>query len=295
MGYLNSALHWLDDLGNLPLPSLLLVAGVVLLIAVVLAARWVIRHPDRMLVPVRWLRARPAVARLEHRYARQLRSLVGRLYPKTSAGLTLVVGIGAVVLLVATLSEITEDVVTGDELVQIDSPVSRYLREHREPWLTTTMGVITDLGSTVVLVPVLLAVGFVAHRRRHTWAPMVFLALTLSGATLTSTIIKLAVARDRPGPEALVQALGYAFPSGHSTAATAGWLAIAVVLAWLARNRTVGVSLLATALVVAVLVGISRVYLGVHHFTDVLAGWSLGALWLTVTLAVVHLLTFGRR
>lgn len=295
VGYLDPGLYWRDDLQDLPPPYVLLAAGIVLLAALALAARWVIRHPDRMLAPVRRLRARPTVARLERRYAQQLRFLADRLRPKSFAALILMVALGAVALLVGTLAEITENVVEGEELVRVDSPVSSYLVEHREPWLTTTMGVITHLGSTRVLIPTLLAVGLVARRHSHTWTPMAFLAVTLGGATLTSTVIKLVIARNRPSSEALVPALGYAFPSGHSTAATAGWLAIAVVLAWLAQNVTVGVSLLAAALAIAVLVGVSRVYLGVHAPTDVLAGCALGALWLATALAVTNLLMLERQ
>ncbi|MGH3939368.1 MAG: phosphatase PAP2 family protein [Pseudonocardiaceae bacterium] len=295
MGYLNSALSWRDDLPDLPPPHLLLAAGLVLLAALALVARWGIGHPDRMLAPVHRLRTRSAVARLEHRYARQLRFLAERMRPKSSAALILMAALGAVALLVGTLTEITEDVVTGDELVRVDSPVFNYFVENREPWLTTTMGLITHLGSTVVLVPMLLAVGLVARRRRHTWAPMVFLAVTLGGATLTSTVIKVVIARSRPPSEALVDALGYAFPSGHSTAAAAGWLAAAAVLAWLTRSLTVQINLIAAALGIAVLVGISRIYLGVHAPTDVLAGWALGALWLAATLTVTHLLILGKR
>ncbi|MGH8919139.1 MAG: phosphatase PAP2 family protein, partial [Actinomycetes bacterium] len=259
---------------DLPAAHLLVLAGVGLFAAVALAARWMIRHPGRVLAPVHRLRARPSVTRLEHRYARQLRFLADRLCPPSSPVLILLVALGAVAMLAGALTEITENVVSGDELVRVDSPVSRYLVEHREPWLTTTMRVITHLGSAAVLVPALLVVGFAAHRRRRTWMPMVFLAVTLGGATLTSTVIKLVVARDRPASAPLVPALGYAFPSGHSTVAAAGWLAIAVVLAWLARSVTAAVSLLAVALVIAVLVGVSRVYLGVHVVTDVLAGWA---------------------
>ncbi|MGQ0776978.1 MAG: phosphatase PAP2 family protein [Pseudonocardiales bacterium] len=295
MGYLDSALYRRDDLRDLPPPHLLLAAVVVMIVALALTARWVIRHPDRVLAPVHRLLARPVVARLERRYAQQLRFLADRLRPRSSAALILMVALGAVALLVGTLTEITEDVVTGDELIQVDSPIFNYLVEHRTPWLTTTMGVITHLGSTRVLIPTLLAVGLVARRCRHTWAPMAFLAVTWGGATLTSTVIKLVVARSRPPSEALVHALGYAFPSGHSTAATAGWLAVAVVLAWFTRSVTVGVNLLATAIVIALLVGVSRVYLGVHAPTDVLAGWALGALWLVATLAVTHLLTLGKQ
>jgi undecaprenyl-diphosphatase len=120
---------------------------------------------------------------------------------------------------------------------------------------------------------------------------MAFLAVTWGGATLTSTVIKLLVARPRPTSGALVRALGYGFPSGHSTAAAAGWFAVAAVLGWLARSLTVQVSVLATALLVAVLVGVSRVYLGVHAPTDILAGWAVGGLWVTGVLTVTYLLT----
>jgi len=296
VGYLNSALYWREEqLPDLPAPQLLLAAGVVLIAALALTVGWVIRHPDRMLAPVHRLRARPAVARLERRYDRQLSFVADRLRPNGAAAFILMIALGAVALLVGTLAEITENVVAGDELVRVDSPISNYLVAHREPWLTTTMDVITHLGSTSVLVPALLVVGLAAWRRSHSWAPMALLAVPLGGAVLTSTVIKLVVARSRPDSGALVPALGYAFPSGHSTAAAAGWLAVAVVLGRFARHGTVRVSLLAAAVVIAVLVGVSRVYLGVHAPTDVLAGWALGALWLAAALAITHLLTFERR
>lgn len=282
---------WCDYLGRVLATGLLLATAVILLAAVAPAAYWVGQHVDQVLAPARRLRDRPTVVRLEHRYARQLRFLTNRLRPDRPAGLALTVGLGVVALLAAALSEVTEDVVTGDELVRVDNPVSRYVIAHRQPWLTTSMGIITHLGSTAVLVPMLLAVGLAVRRHRRTWAPMVFLFVTWGGATLTSTVIKLLVARSRPASEALVQALGYAFPSGHSTAATAGWLAVAVVLAGLARSMTVRASVLAAALVIALLVGISRVYLGVHAPTDVLAGWALGGLWVTGALTLTHLLT----
>jgi acid phosphatase family membrane protein YuiD len=118
-----------------------------------------------------------------------------------------------------------------------------------------------------------------------------FLALTLAGASLISTVIKLQVARPRPDTGALVRALGYGFPSGHSTAAAAGWLSAALVLGWLTRSVALRVCLGAGAAVVITLVGVSRVYLGVHQPTDVLGGWALGALWLAAVLTAAHLLT----
>lgn len=271
--------------------GLLLTAGLVLVAAVTLAARWIIRHPHRALAPIRWLRARPGVAWLEHRYAGQLRFLARRFDLTAALGLTLTALLAALGLLGAGFGAVTEDVLAGDELVRVDSPVSRFLFGHREPWLTTLMDAITQLGSVVVLVPVLITLGLIARRVQGTWWSAVFLAATVGGASLSSTVLKVLIARPRPTSGALVQALGYAFPSGHSTAAAAGWLSAAVVAGSLCRSFAVRVRLLAGALLIVVLVGVSRVYLGVHAATDVLAGWALGSLWLALTLTARHLLT----
>ncbi len=269
----------------------LLAAGLVLLAAVTLTARWVIRHPDRALAPGRRLRARPGVARLERRYAGQLQFLARRFDPAGALGLALTALVAALGLLGAGFGAVTEDVLAGEELVRVDSPVSRFLLEHREAWLTTFMEVVTRLGSAVVLVPVLITLGLIARWARGTWRPAAFLALTLGGASLSSVMIKLLVARPRPTSGVLVEALGYAFPSGHSTAAAAGWLAAALVAGSLSRSFALRVSLLAAALLVVALVGVSRIYLGVHAATDVLGGWALGGLWLALVLTATHLLT----
>ncbi|MEJ7772331.1 MAG: phosphatase PAP2 family protein [Geodermatophilaceae bacterium] len=206
----------------------------------------------------------------------------------------LTVSVAAIALLGTGLVSVTEDVLDTEELVRADSPISRYLLEHRERWLTTSMDVITQLGSAVVLVPVLIALGLVARRSQGTWRPAVFLAATLGGASTISALIKLMVARPRPSSGALIEAIGYAFPSGHSTAAAAGWLAAALVAGLLTRSSALRLSLLAGALLIIVLVGISRVYLGVHAATDVLGGWALGGLWVVLVLTARSLLTARR-
>lgn len=144
----------------------LLAAGLVLLAAVTLTARWVIRHPDRALAPGRRLRARPGVARLERRHAGQLQFLARRFDPAGALGLALTALVAALGLLGAGFGAVTEDVLAGEELVRVDSPVSRFLLEHREAWLTTFMEVVTRLGSAVVLVPVLITLGLIARWAR---------------------------------------------------------------------------------------------------------------------------------
>jgi membrane-associated phospholipid phosphatase len=145
------------------------------------------------------------------------------------------------------------------------------------------MRVLTSLGSTTVVIPLLLVVGLVARRVLGSWRPLGFLAVTVAGATLTTTIIKIVIARPRPASGALVDALGYAFPSGHSTTGAAAWLAVALVVASMTRATALRVLIGTVAAVVVVLIGVSRVYLGVHAPLTFSAGgpsgrcgWSAG-------------------
>ena len=225
------------------------------------------------------------------RYARARSFLAARVRWGTPLGLALTVHLALIVLLLAAVSAVTEDVVAGDELVGVDGPVERFVIGLRTDWLTVAMRVLTSLGSAFVVIPLVLCVGLLTRRVLGTWRPLAFLALVVGGATLTSTIIKTLVARPRPESGALVNALGYAFPSGHSTTGAATWLSVAVVMGSLTRNAVRRALLGGVAVVVVVLIGVSRVYLGVHAPTDVLGGWALGSLWVAGVLVVARVLS----
>lgn len=175
-------------------------------------------------------------------------------------------------------------VTSSDGVVGIDRDVASFVASHRKPWLTTFLEIVIWLGSAWVLVPVAVGCAVTLRHARGSWRPLLVLAATLAGANALSEIVKRAVARTRPD-DRLVHAVGYAFPSGHATFATAGWLCVAILLGavWPAR-RTL---LVATAVAVIAVVGASRIYLNVHWATDVLGGWALGGLWLAIVLGVV--------
>lgn len=187
------------------------------------------------------------------------------------------------------LAGITDDVVAHEELSSTDPPVASWLADHRTPWLTRCMQVVTWLGSGWVTVPLLMLAALLLplwRDRRRTVA----LVLAVSvGSALLVTAGKLLTVRPRPVVgEVLTTATGYAFPSGHSAQAAAayGMLALLVSLR-VARAAKPLVWLAATAL--ALLVGFSRLYLGVHWLTDVLAGYALGACWLATVVAAALL------
>ncbi len=179
---------------------------------------------------------------------------------------------------------VTLAAVLGDaQPVWFDADVASFMLSHRRTGLTSVVEIVTWLGSTAVLVPLGAVVGLVLRRVTRSWQPFLILAATLAGASTLSNLTKLAVARARPD-DGLVNAIGYAFPSGHATAAAAGWIALAFVIGGVIASRRSRGALFAVALLVIAIVGISRAYLGVHWSTDVLGGWALGGLWVGVVL-----------
>jgi undecaprenyl-diphosphatase len=140
------------------------------------------------------------------------------------------------------------------------------------------MRAITALGGTVVVVAVTSAAVIVlvlSNRVRLA----VFLAVAAVGASILSALIKGTVGRERP-PSALrlAHVVSASFPSGHATQAAATYVALAVVASCCLPTSWVR-AIWVGAIVIVLSVGITRIYLGVHWATDVLAGWLLGTLW----------------
>ncbi|MGV9677743.1 phosphatase PAP2 family protein [Nocardia sp. NPDC003482] len=199
---------------------------------------------------------------------------------------------------VATLSagaiELTRDVVTDNGAARFDPTALNWVVPHRRGWLTALATTVTDLGATTTMGAVAIAAcAWLAWRRR--WAESAFVASAAVGAAVIGSVLKPAVGRDRPPPlDRLVAVAHPSFPSGHTLGATAvvGALTVLVLLSPARRAVKLTVSTVATIFVVAV--GLSRLYLGVHWFTDVLAGWCLGALWLIVCLIGYRIATRPR-
>ena len=145
------------------------------------------------------------------------------------------------------------------------------------------MAAVTGLGSSVVLASIagLAAVLLVARRRR---AEAVFVVLALVGTLLLNDALKLVVHRPRPGFDWAEVWPESSFPSGHAMSSFVVYVAIALVI-WRLQGRRVGAFALALAIVLAVGIGISRIYLGAHWLTDVLGGYLAGALWLLLLVA----------
>jgi undecaprenyl-diphosphatase len=147
------------------------------------------------------------------------------------------------------------------------------------PWLEVMFRDLTSLGSPSVLALVTVAaVGYLWLERERGTA--LFVILAIAGGAALETLLKLDFARPRPELVShLVDVNSFSFPSGHATMATITYLTLGVLLAQVQQRRRMKLYVLAVATFLALLVGISRVYLGVHWPTDILAGWCLGAAW----------------
>lgn len=262
--------------------GLVLLAAAAAVTAVVLTARWIARHPAQVRAQATRQLERPWAASMARRYRSQLSFFSERLRPGNALGLVLTIQLVALVAAGWAFGTLLQDVLGGDAL-RMDLPIVRFLAERRTGWLTTTMRTITWLGSTIVLVPLVLVIGGWSRSRTRSWAVLARLALALAGAMALYNLVKPLVGRPRPQVGQLASTVtGYAFPSGHSTQITA----VAVTLAALAAATTGAwprkVLIWSIAVLVCLAVGFSRLYLGVHWPTDVLAGYALGALWATL-------------
>jgi undecaprenyl-diphosphatase len=275
--------------------GLLLLIAAAIVAAIVVAARWVARHPDEVRAFVGRFLDRPLPSRLRARYRRQLDFVVRRLRPGQALGLALTIQLLILGLLGWAFGAVVQDVVAGDGLFHIDRPVTEYVVSHRTPWLTAAMRVVTVLGSTAVLIPMIVVVGLLAYRRGKGWRPLALLAAAQGGSIVLYDLVKVLVARPRPSIQPLITTVtGYAFPSGHATQAMAVFGALAFLASGWTTRWSAKVAQWTAAVVVTLLVGMSRVYLGVHWPSDVIGGWALGALWLAGLLMTIRAGGAGR-
>jgi undecaprenyl-diphosphatase len=196
--------------------------------------------------------------------------------------------LAVIVLAAASLvlfGQLTDEVLEG-ETHAFDEAVLLALRSAGDrsdplgpPWLEEQMRDVTALGSLGILTFVgLAAVGFLILQGKRRTAALVVVAV--GGGMLVSTLTKLGFDRPRPDlvPHATVVYTA-SFPSGHAMMAAVTYLTLGALLARVQPRLRLKLYLIGLAATLTVLIGFSRVYLGVHWPTDVLAGWMLGAAW----------------
>jgi membrane-associated phospholipid phosphatase len=223
---------------------------------------------------------------IEH--ARRLVARSPRLFLAELLGLPL----AALAVLAAALwafAELAEDYVTGDPIVRLDDRVATELHEHASEPLTTMVGVVTELGGGILLATLSLAT-FVLLARRGERAQAAFLVLAFLGAEVLTAALKAGFRRERPVfEEPLSTADSFSFPSGHALVSLVVYGALAFLASSRLRSRRARLACFVAAGLLVLAIGFSRLYLGVHFLSDVLAGFSAGTAWLLICIATLRL------
>jgi len=210
-------------------------------------------------------------------------------FPKLLASARREIGATSALLIVALggmgFLAIADEVAEG-ETHALDLAILRGLRVEGRPhtlvgpdWLHVAATDITALGSVTVLgLLILLAFALLASLRR--WSEGALLVAGAGGGLLISQGLKQVFGRERPEMAyRAVEAANASFPSGHAMLSAVVFLTLGVLAARFAERRRVKVLAVSAAVLVSLLVGASRVYLGVHWASDVLAGWCVGGAW----------------
>jgi undecaprenyl-diphosphatase len=169
-------------------------------------------------------------------------------------------------------------VADGWLLARWDEPVQRFVEGHRTDQLDAFFRLASRMGSTVVVLAVAALLSAIAYSRCRAVA-IALVAAALARPVLEFTL-KHVVGRDRPLLDPLVTGDGYSFPSGHALAAMAVWGMVPVVVGLLTTRRGLWWASVVVSAFMIVAIAASRVYLGVHWLSDVVAGVLVGSLFL---------------
>lgn len=261
---------------------------VVVALLVVWLWRWATRHEAALGQAWGRFLERPRVSALRQRFAPQISFFQDRFSPTSYLGLQLTVGAAVLIGASWLFGGIAEDVVSGDPLTVIDLRVAQWFHAHTTALMTQAMLVATNLlGPVAVVLGVVVVSACLVWKRNWYW--LLCVGLTVPSGMLLNVAMKHAFHRARPSfDDPLLMLTTYSFPSGHVAGATLFYgvmaaMAIAKNPAWHWRVTTV-----LGAIVLVALVALTRVYLGVHYLSDVLAAFAEGVAWVTLCLTGIH-------
>lgn len=266
--------------------SLFLLLLAVLAVGLWFLGRWLWRHRELLLSPATDLADRVLERRVvrgfRRRFASQIAWFFRRLSSREAYGLTLTMGLVLAALFAWLFAVLFEGVLMREPITQFDRMVAVALNERAYPLFTQVMEVVTFFGGGVWAAAVSVA-GVAILTWRKMWRDVLVLLTSVTGAGLLVTALKVLVQRPRPDfIEPLIQAGGYSFPSGHATTSTALYFTLALLASGWVKRWEMRIYILLGGLALIAVIGFSRLYLGVHYLSDVLAGFALGAFWVTL-------------
>ena len=212
----------------------------------------------------------------EHRGFRQF--LARRTNPKVATGLMLTVALAIMLLGGFAFGVLAVLVHTDTTIVSIDRSFSQWASDNSPALATDILEALTEFGGTALVLVAVVVVIVVEHIRLPSRWIAPFLVVVVLGQSLVTNGIKELFDRVRPDLNPEAHLLGPSFPSGHTATAAATWAAVALLMGR-GRGRRAHAALAGGAAALGVAVACTRVLLGVHWFSDVLAGLALGWAW----------------
>ena len=274
-------------IGQASLAGALLVA---LVVGLVLAWRWFERNRARLVERTQssWQQVlgRPALQRLKVRYPHAWTFVAARFAGGEYLGLHLTIGLAISLGGLWLFGGVTEDVIHHDPLTRFDATLLEWVHAHATPAGYAVFDAISLLGSPVMLTILALGVGLLLAARRQ-WILLAGWLAAFAGGGLLDAALKLAIRRPRPPyAAAFLHHYTWSFPSGHAMGSLIGYgmLAYLLVVLWTHRRST-RISIVLGAALLIVAIGFSRLYLGVHYFSDVVGGYAAGVLWLSACIS----------
>jgi len=276
--------------GRASLAAALLLA---LVVGLVLAGRWFAANRARLIGRAQaWWQhglTAPALRRLRARYPRAWTFVTARFAPEEYLGLHLTLGFVVSLVGLWVFGAITEDVIAHDPLTLFDVTLLNWLHARATPVGYAIASTVSELGSPLVLTAVALGGGFLLATRRR-WIVLGGWVAAFAGGGLLDALLKVVIRRPRPPyAAAFLPDSSWSFPSGHAMGSLIGYGMLAYVLvALVVQGRALRVGVVLGAVVLIVAVGLSRLYLGVHYFSDVVGGYAAGVLWLSACISGIE-------
>src|SRR5712691_11870225 len=230
--------------------------------------------------------ATPGLQQLQARYPRAWTFMVARFARGEYVGLHLTIGFVISVAGLWLFGGITEDVIHHDPLTQFDMALLDWMRAHATPAGYAIFNAITLLGSPVTMSVLAIGVSLLLAARRQ-WILLGGWLAAFAGGGLLDEVLKLVIQRPRPPyAGAFLHHYSWSFPSGHAMGSLVGYGMLVYVLGvlWIHR-RSAQMSAALGGVLLIVAIGSSRLYLGVHYFSDVVGGYAAGVLWLSACIS----------
>ena len=221
-----------------------------------------------------------------HRHPRTAKFIAARFARGEYLGLHLTVGFLISLAALWIFAGVTEDVVHHDPLTSFDLAVTTWIRAHTTPLGDRIFTVVSLIGSPIAMAAVGM-IGAVLIIVRRKWLVLAAWIAGFMGAGVLSLMLKILIHRPRPvGASIFLHGETFSFPSGHALGSLVGYGMLAYVIGsnWI-ESRRGRLRLAITTAVLVIAIGISRLYLGVHYFSDVVGGYAVGVLWLSVCIS----------